>query len=139
MTQVFPYSNYFSAFTDNQGGIHVQDYNGTRQIGVSLERYREMESVANEAVAKADEYHKRLVDAGLMEAPMTTEEQLALLTRQVTALTQQVSQMTTQGVRDGLDADSATRKNVSAAAVGVADRSGATNGSPVQSDKKRRP
>lgn len=129
-------SNYFSAFTDGQGGIHVQDYNGTRQIGVSMEKYREMEFVANEALGKADAYHKQLVDAGVIAPVLSTEEQLAALTAQVSTLTKQLSQLTAQGVRNEL---SELSKDISAAEQSVAteDRTGAADSGSVQSHKKR--
>lgn len=130
------YSNFFTAFVDGQGGIHVQDYNGTRQIGMSMEKYREMESVANDALSKADAYHKQLVDAGLISPVLSTEEQLAALAAQVSALTRQLSQLTAQGVRNEL---SGTGEDVPAAGQSVAatNRAGAADRGAVQPDKKR--
>ena len=75
------YSNYFSAFVDGTGGIHVQEMNGTRQIGVSLEKFREVESVANDALAKVETYYKQLVDAGIIK-PKLTAETLSKMTPQ---------------------------------------------------------
>ena len=94
MQPVQPMASSFYAFADGQGGIHIQDLNGTRQIGVSIERYKEMERVANDAVSKAEGYYKQLVDAGLVQPKLSTEEQLAVLTQQNMALSQQVSLLT---------------------------------------------
>lgn len=80
----------FYAFVDGQGGIHVQQLNGTQQIGVSLEKYREMEAVANDALSKADEYHRKLVEAGIIKPVLTMEQQIAALSEQVAFLTQQL-------------------------------------------------
>lgn len=96
------YSNYFSAFVDGTGGIHVQEINGTRQIGVSLEKFREVESVANDALAKVETYYKQLVDAGIIKPKLTAEDQLAALTQQVAILTDKLSKMTPQGVEHEL-------------------------------------
>lgn len=91
-----PMTQSFYALADGQGGIHVQDLNGTRQIGVSIERYKDMERIANEAVSKAEGYYKQLVDAGIVQPKLSTEEQLAVLTQQNMALSQQVSLLTKQ-------------------------------------------
>ena len=99
---MYSYSNYFSAFVDGQGGIHVQEMNGSRQIGVSIEKYREVESVANDALAQVEAYHKQLVDAGIIKPKLTAEDQLAALTQQVAILTDKLSKMTPQGVEHEL-------------------------------------
>lgn len=81
--------NQFWAWVDNNGNIIASDnVSGTRQVGVSIERYKQMESIANEATNKAEDYHKRLVEAGLIVVPPTQEEQIAMLTAQVAKLTQ---------------------------------------------------
>lgn len=79
----------FWSYIDGNGNIIASDnVSGSRQVGVSLDRYKQMENIANEATAKAEEYHKRLVEAGLIVVPPTQEEQIAMLTAQVAKLTQ---------------------------------------------------
>ena len=49
--------------------------------------------LAQEAITKADDYKKKLIEAGLMQPVLTPEEQIAALTQQVAALSQQVSKL----------------------------------------------
>lgn len=142
MQPVQPMASSFYAFADGQGGIHIQDLNGTRQIGVSIERYKEMERVANDAVSKAEGYYKQLVDAGLVQPKLSTEEQLAVLTQQNMALSQQVSLLTQKissimGENDELPVNrkgSAPEKQPSPVESG----SGAATCGPVRPEQKRR-
>lgn len=81
--------NQFWAWVDANGNVFASDsVSGVRQIGVSVEKYKQMESIANEATAKAEDYHTKLVEAGLIVVPPTPEEQIAQLTAQVAKLTQ---------------------------------------------------
>ena len=81
--------NQFWAWMDSNGNVYASDnMSGTRQIGVSVEKYKQMESIANEATAKAEDYHAKLVEAGIIVVPPTPEEQIAQLTAQVAKLTQ---------------------------------------------------
>lgn len=81
--------NQFWAWVDANGNVFASDsVSGVRQIGVSVEKYKQMESIANEATAKAEDYHTKLVEAGLIVVPPTPEEQIAQLTAQVARLTQ---------------------------------------------------
>lgn len=81
--------NQFWAWVDANGNVFASDsVSGVRQIGVSVEKYKQMESIANEATAKAEDYHTKLVEAGLIVVPPTQEEQIAQLTAQVAKLTQ---------------------------------------------------
>lgn len=81
--------NQFWAWVDANGNVSASDnVSGVRQIGVSVEKYKQMESIANEATAKAEDYHTKLVEAGLIVVPPTPEEQIAQLTAQVAKLTQ---------------------------------------------------
>ena len=81
--------NQFWAWVDANGNVFASDsVSGARQIGVSVEKYKQMESIANEATAKAEEYHTKLVEAGIIVVPPTPEEQIARLTAQVARLTQ---------------------------------------------------
>lgn len=148
----------FYGFFDGKGGIYVQDMNGQRQVGVSVERYQEMERVANEAVAKAEDYHKQLVDAGLIQPKRSPEEQLADLTGQVGAMMQQFGVMTQQNMALSQQVSDLTQKiaaltggkndefsqhsqDVAAKEqpVAVKGGSGAAACGPVQPGQKRRP
>ena len=81
--------NQFWAWVDANGNVFASDsVSGVRQIGVSVEKYKQMESIANEATAKAEDYHTKLVEAGIIVVPPTPEEQIAQLTAQVAKLTQ---------------------------------------------------
>lgn len=142
MQPMQPMTQSFYAFADGQGGIHIQDLNGTRQIGVSIERYKEMERVANDAVSKAEDYYKQLVDAGLVQPKLSTEEQLAVLTQQNTALSQQVSLLTQKisSLMGGTDELPQHSKDASAQEqpAPVESGSGATDRGPVRPEQKRR-
>lgn len=136
------FSASFFAFADGQGAIYVQDVQGTRQIGVSIEKYREMERLANEAVSKAEGYHQQLVDAGLVKPKLTPEQQLDILTQQNAVLTQQVSNLTQQisalmGVKNELSVDSKSVSSEEQPAL-VESGTSATACGPIQPDKKRR-
>lgn len=89
--------NQFWAWVDANGNIYASDsMSGARQIGVSIEKYKQMESLANEATAKAEDYHDRLVKAGLIVVPPTPEERIAQLSAQVERLTRIVEGQNTQ-------------------------------------------
>lgn len=136
------FSASFFAFADGQGSIYVQDVQGTRQVGVSIEKYRDMERLANEAVSKAEGYHQQLVDAGLIKPKLTPEQQLDILAQQNAALTQQVSTLTQQisalmGVKNELHGDSKSSLAEEQPDL-VEGGTGAANCGPIQPDKKRR-
>lgn len=138
------FSSSFFALADAQGAIYVQDVQGTRQIGVSVEKYREMERLANDAVSKAEAYHQQLVDAGIIKPKLTTEQQLDILTQQNTALTEQVSALTQQIstlMKGGKNEFSDACKGHSSEEqpTHVESGAGAADCGTVQPDKKRRP
>lgn len=89
--------NQFWAWVDANGNVYASDsMSGARQIGVSIEKYKQMESLANEATAKAEDYHDRLVKAGLIVVPPTPEERIAQLSAQVERLTRIIEGKNTQ-------------------------------------------
>ena len=89
--------NQFWAWVDTNGNICASDsMSGARQIGVSIEKYKQMESLANEATAKAEDYHDSLVKAGLIVVPPTPEERIAQLSAQVERLTRIIEGQNTQ-------------------------------------------
>ena len=81
----------FWACIDGQGQILVTDVSGSRVIGVALDKYKQMETAANDAVTKAEEYFKMLEEHGLITKPLTPEEQIAALTQQVANPTELVT------------------------------------------------
>lgn len=136
------FTNSFFALADNQGNIYVQEVQGPRQVGVSVDKYREMESVANDAVSKAEGYYKQLVDAGLIKPKLTTEQQLEALAQQNATLSAQVGALTAKisTLMEGKHELPCAGKNVSPEEQPAALESGASaaNGGAVSTDKKRR-
>ena len=86
--------NFFSQFTgwvDGSGQILTQTFQGTQVVGVTFAKFQEAQKLAEEATAKAEGYHKQLVDAGIIKPRLTPEEQIAALTAQVAALTELIT------------------------------------------------
>lgn len=136
------FSASFFALSDAQGAIYVQDVHGTRQIGVSFEKYKEMEKIASDAVGKAEGYYKQLVDAGLIVPALTTEQQLEILAKQNAELTQQVGNLTRQistllGVKNEFHDVSQSRTSEKQPTSGESSTSTDDSGS-ISADKKRR-
>ena len=96
----------FAAYIDADGRIYAQTFQGNQHMGWTCQRYAELEKLANDATAKAEEYRKQLLDAGLIQPTLTPEEQIAALTKQVAALAAQNAAMTKQmsGLADLLTA-----------------------------------
>lgn len=83
----------FYAYIDSQGNIASQTYQGSQVIGVSLQKYKQMEELAEQATSKAEEYKKQLIDAGLIVVPLTEQQQIAQLSQQVAELTTIIQNM----------------------------------------------
>lgn len=83
----------FYAYMDNNGNIVSQTMQGNQVVGVSVARYKQLEQLAEEATNKAENYKKQLVDAGLIQEPLSEQEQIAQLTEQVANLTTLIQQM----------------------------------------------
>ena len=81
----------FTAFIDNTGQIICQSWQGNQTVGVSVEKYKEAEKMASEAMEKASEYKQKLIDHGLLKPELTQEEQIAELRETVGNLTSQMS------------------------------------------------
>lgn len=84
----------FTAYLDQSGQVVCQTWQGNQVIGMSLEKYREAEQMASDALAKAEDYRKKLVDAGLIQKELTPEEQISALNARVGELTTQLSAIT---------------------------------------------
>lgn len=83
----------FTAFIDQEGHIVCQTWNNNQVVGMALEKYKELEKMATDAVAKAEEYKKKLVDSGLLQEPLSTEEQIAALSSTVAGLKAQLNDL----------------------------------------------
>ena len=99
----------FTAFIDQAGQIICQSWQGNQTVGVSVEKYKEAEKMACDAMAKAAEYKQKLIDNGLLQPELSQEEQIAALNARVGDLTSQLSklmavmqgQQTQQQTKDG--------------------------------------
>lgn len=88
--------NSFYGFWDNEGNIFVDDYSGRKKIGVTLNKYNQIEKIANDAVEKAEGYLKMLEEHGIIKKELTPEEKISALSGQVEQLTQLVQQLVTK-------------------------------------------
>lgn len=94
--------NFYSQFTgwvDGSGQILTQTFQGAQVVGVTFAKFQEAQKLAEEAAAKAEGYHKQLVDAGIIKPKLTPEEQIAALTAQVAALTELITAPAQGGVK----------------------------------------
>lgn len=83
----------FTAYLDQSGQVVCQTWQGNQVIGMSMDKYREAEQMASDALAKAEEYRKKLIDAGLIQKELTPEEQIAALNARVGDLSSQLSSL----------------------------------------------
>lgn len=84
--------NQFWAYVDNNGYVVATDYTGAKRIGVTVGKYKEIETALSEALDKAEKYYKQLEDAGLVKKELSADEKIAALTSQVGALAKLVEQ-----------------------------------------------
>lgn len=83
----------FYAYVDNNGNIISQTMQGNQVVGVTQSKYKQLEELATQATEKAENYKKQLIDAGLIQVPLTEQEQIAQLSQQVANLTQIIQSM----------------------------------------------
>lgn len=84
------------------GKIFSTDITGTNQcIGYTKKAYKELQKIAEDAVSKteeykkkADEYEQKLIEAGLLQKPLSPEEQFNSLVSLVTQLGSSVQTLT---------------------------------------------
>lgn len=100
-TMTFTQQGTFYGSVTPQGDIVVNEVYAQRIIGVTTERYKRLEEALNQALSKAETYHKQLVDAGLIVVPKTLEEQIAELLahcskqdERIAAQSSQITQLT---------------------------------------------
>lgn len=88
-------------YIDEQQNIMLNEMAGGRLLGVTQQKYQQMEAAANQAVAKAEElnaqnqelsaknqeYYKILVEKKLIEPELTPEQKIEALGNQVGQLT----------------------------------------------------
>lgn len=83
------------------GKIYSTDISGaTSLLGYTKKAYDELEKLASDAITKSEElqkkaedYESRLIEAGLLQKPMTQEEQFNALVSMVQSLTQNISDL----------------------------------------------
>lgn len=86
-------ANQFWCYFDNDGYIVAQELTGQfKRIGVGLQKYNQTEKQCLEALDKAEEYRKILVEHDLIKKELTPDERLAALSTQVDTLTKLVEQ-----------------------------------------------
>lgn len=109
---------------ESTGRVVAVDITGNaNHIGFSVKAYSELKKLAEEAMTKteeykkkAEEYEQKLVEAGLIQKPMSQDEQMANLISMMGTLTETVSKMGTElttlkGRVDGLPKTPITRTN----------------------------
>lgn len=101
---------FFWVYIDEQQNIMLNEMAGGKLLGVTQQKYQQMEAAANQAVVKAEElnaknqelstknqeYYKMLVDNKLIQPELTPEQKIEALGNQVgqlTALLEQQSQV----------------------------------------------
>lgn len=89
--------NSFYGFWDNEGYIVASDYTGSKRIGVTLNKYNQLEKIANEAMEKAEGYLKMLEEHGIIQKELTPDEKINALSGQVEQLTQLVQKLVAGG------------------------------------------
>ena len=88
---------------DSTGKIFSTDITGTTTLlGYTKKSYSELEKLATEAITKSEElqkkakeYEDKLVEAGLLQKPMTQEEQMSALVNMVHGLAKTVNDLST--------------------------------------------
>lgn len=91
------FPNQFWAYFDNEGYIVATDYSGSKRVGVTLNKYNQLEKDANATMAKAEEYLQLLYQHGIKQRELTPDEKINALTEQVAKLTAYVGQLTGTG------------------------------------------
>lgn len=123
----------FWCYVDQQGQIVATDITGNRIIGVTMEKYNQIESAANEALSKAEGYYKILEENGLVKKQLTPEEQIAALAEQVRVLTELVTAQANKEPKNESGANSVDGRRYIASKQPAAakDPAGAANGGPI--------
>ena len=86
---------------ESTGKIFSTDPSGVSSLlGYTKKAYDELEKLASDAITKSEElqkkaedYESRLIEAGLLQKPMTQEEQFNALVSMVQSLTQNMSDL----------------------------------------------
>lgn len=103
---------------------------GRRVVGVSIEKYQQIEKAANDALAKAEDYHARLVAAGLIVVPKTPEQKIEELSAQVEKLTELLLAKGEDNGHSGNGKSNTSGKQP----VARKDKHGAADGEPVPAE-----
>lgn len=86
--------SYFWCFIDRNGNILTTSMTGQECLGVTWQKYSQLEKTAAEAVTKAEEYYKILDEHHLIKRELTTDEKLAALTEQMGSMAKILEQQT---------------------------------------------
>lgn len=78
---------------DNQGKVYYASYTGEQFVGYSDEAYNELQKIADEAISKAEEYKKMLIDNGLLKEPPKQEDINNQILEQLNNLSMQMKQL----------------------------------------------
>ena len=84
-------SNTLNCFTDSNGDIQAQNYQGLQKVGVTVEKYTQLEKLLGETINKAEEYKNLLIEHKIITLPPSQEEQIANLTSIVSKQTEQMA------------------------------------------------
>lgn len=87
------YPSQFYGYVDNEGNIFVLDGMGDKRIGVSVKKYNQLEKMANDLMAKAENYQQQLIEHGIIQKELTPDEKITALSGQVEQLTALVAQL----------------------------------------------
>lgn len=90
------YPSQFYGYVDNEGNIFVLDGMGDKRIGVSVKKYNQLEKMANELMAKAEDYQQQLIEHGIIQKELTPDEKISALSGQVEQLTALVAQLVSE-------------------------------------------
>lgn len=89
-------SNTLTCFTDSNGDIQAQNYQGLQKVGVTLDKYSQLEQILNETLTKAEEYKSLLIEHKIITIPPSQEEQIANLTAIVSKQAEQMATLMEQ-------------------------------------------
>lgn len=81
---------------DQEGNIIVSNYSGSKKVGVTTEKYDELQKITNEALEKSEKYYNRLVELGDIVIPKTNEDLIKDMFEIVKSLSNEVENLKKQ-------------------------------------------
>lgn len=82
--------------TDSQGKVFYTSFTGEQFVGYSEQAYNELQQIANEAISKAEDYKKMLIDNGLLKEPPKQEDINNQILEQLNYLSNQMKQLNSE-------------------------------------------